>query len=585
MPNPNAALYKEPVRSLSILMTGLEEWAVNVSLGLIGSLGILYMAAYTILLVHLPFQSITIISFFALLSILLLLFIKFAKFDRWRSLWLNLFLVGAVILVSIYCAGSIYDTSFDGQGYHQLAAFSIHNGWNPLYQTNFSDSLWVEDYPKGAWLLSAAIYTLTGHLESGKAINLILMVAAFCSTLGALLQICSTFGTKTLSRKPWITHILRTILVILIAACAACNPITIVQLFTNYNDGLIASLLLTLISTGVYYVLTHERRVLVQSAVAIVLLVNIKFTAIAYAGLICGWLVIAMMLIQLKTGEAKMWKSPHITRAILVFLGSAFIGILLFGWNPYVVNTYKHGHPFYPLAGKDAIDIMTLNSPDNFIGKNRLETFLISYTSKTEDAVTPMHSTPAELWPIAWKDYRNVNVDTRVNGFGPLSPWIFILSVCLWVMLLIWRWRIGLLSTLLILALLSTVFINPEPWWARYVPQLWLVPLLLVTVGWLTHRRLVQMLAILVLIVCGIGVFKTADSIILLQVEHSELVKTQFSELYGKQLSIDPQGFISPLVHLAERGITYKLADKEALCSSTVQFAFTPAQYCIRTGE
>src|SRR5205085_2401000 len=137
----------------------------------------------------------------------------------------------------------------------------------------------------------------------------------------------------------------------------------------------------------------------------------------------------------------------------------------------------------------------------------------------------------------------------------------------------------------LILALLSTVFINPEPWWARYVPQLWLVPLLLVTLGWLTHRRLVQMFALLVLIVCGIGAFKTADSIVQLQVEHSELAKAQFAELTGKQLSVDPQGFISPLVHLAERGITYKLTDKEALCSSAVQFAFTPALYCLQTGE
>ena len=392
---------------------------------------------------------------------------RHTKRIHWRSLWSSFLVAGVIIASSVWGAGVIYDTSFDGQGYHELATSSIHDGWNPLYNSEFPYSLWVGNYPKGAWLLSAAIYTLTGHLESGKAINLIAMIASFCSAIGVLLKIGTLNQMKMTGwSKKWMSILSHT-LMILIAACAACNPVTIVQLFTNYNDGLIGSLLLTLLCVCTYYALTYQLRALIMAAICVVLLVNIKFTAIAYAGLICGWLIVALMIIHWRKYGRSNWKSIPAYRAIRVLLCSAVIGILFFGWNPYVFNTVKNGHPFYPLAGKNAIDIMTNNSPDNFIGHNRLQKFWLSYSSKTEDAVTPKRSTRTELWPISWDDFRKVNVDTRVAGFGPLSLWIMVVSALLWMLTLVLRWKTGVVSTLLVVALLTTVFINPEPWWAR----------------------------------------------------------------------------------------------------------------------
>lgn len=583
MQSPNALL-AEPDQSLSN-RTSFADWVLGVSLGLIGCLGILYLAVQSILLIRLPFKQLPILALCVIFTGMLILWGRHTKRIYWRTLWSSFLLAGVIIAFSVWRAGVIYDTSFDGQGYHQLAAFSIHNGWNPLYNSKFPNSLWVENYPKGAWLLSAAIYTLTGHLESGKAINLIAMIASFCSAIGVLLKIGTLNQMKMTGRpKKWMS-ILSHILMILIAACAACNPVTIVQLFTNYNDGLIGSLLLTLLCVCTYYALTHQLRTLIIAAICVVLLVNIKFTAIAYAGLICGWLIVALMIIHWRKYSRSSWKSIPAYRAIRVLLCGAVIGILFFGWNPYVFNTIKHGHPFYPLAGKNAINIMTYNSPDNFIGHNRLHNFLLSYSSKTEDAVTPMRSTHTELWPISWDDFRKVNVDTRVAGFGPLSLWIMAVSALLWMLTLVLRWKTGVVSTLLIVVLLTTVFINPEPWWARYVPQLWLASMILIAAGWMSNRRIIQTIACFLLIICGTDALKSANSIFDRHVEQSTLAQKQLTELAGKKLTVYPKGFTSPIVHLEERGIAYTIDPHEPACKNPAAFVFTMSLYCEQTGE
>ncbi|MBD0378919.1 hypothetical protein [Paenibacillus sedimenti] len=590
MPNPSTAPAAQPARSVN-LIAGLAEWGLAVSFGLMGSLGILYVSAYLILLARFPFQPLTVSTVFLIIVGCLLLWGRMVKRVLWRKLGITLLPVCVILLLAVWGSGLIYDTSFDGQGYHQLAAFSIHNGWNPIYEPEFHDSLWVNHYPKGIWVLAAAIYTLTGHLESGKAVNLIVMIASFCATFGTLLKCWSLYEPQVQERKQIMPVFLRPLMALLLAVCAACNPVTLVQLLTNYNDGAIASLLLTLISACICYAVSHDRKALSLAAIAVVILVNIKFTAIAYAGLICTWLVVALIVLELRKDGANgwslgkrlfhSWKRPPVLRAILVLMGSALVGLVVFGWNPYVVNAMNYGHPFYPLTGKNAIDIMTLNSPHNFIGENRLKTFLLSYTSKTVDAITPMDATRAMLWPIPWEDFQHVNVDTRVAGFGPLSPWILIGSAFTWVLVCIFRPRTAAFSTLLILALLTTVFINPEPWWARYVPQLWLVPLLVAMAGMWSQRRFVQGIALLLFIIMGTNALKSADAIFHTHIKQSVQVQEQFAALTGKQLTVYPNGFISPMVHLKERGIAYSLAaGKEPICRNPMTFAFTQAFYC-----
>lgn len=148
-------------------------------------------------------------------------------------------LVLAVVSGSVGIAGLVFDASFDGQAYHQEAVLQMLDGWNPIrdpggaYESSnlyapYSNELWIEHYPKGAWLESAAIVAATGRIESGKAPNLILLIASFMVVFAAMLL--------TLPSRRW--------LALLFAAVLALNPVAVTQLFTFYIDGQMGSLVL-----------------------------------------------------------------------------------------------------------------------------------------------------------------------------------------------------------------------------------------------------------------------------------------------------------------------------------------------------
>lgn len=222
---------------------------------------------------------------------------------------------------------------------------------------------------------------------------------------------------------------------------------------------------------------------------------------------------------------------------------------------------------------------MTPNAPANFIGHNRFRTFLISNLSRTQDAVAPHKAQFSRLWPVPWQDFRNVNVDTRVAGFGPLSPWILLGSVLLCGWMLIRRWKAGAAAQLIAAALLVTVFVNPEPWWARYVPQLWLVPFVFAVAGWLSRIRGLQAGALVLVLICAINAGKSGAFILQAQAEQSRQVKDQLDALEGQRLEINLHCFTSVAVRLSERHIPFRF-QQETGCAQPAPMAMTSAVYC-----
>ena len=119
----------------------------------------------------------------------------------------------------------------------------------------------------------------------------------------------------------------------------------------------------------------------------------------------------------------------------------------------------------------------------------------------------------------------------------------------------------------------------------QIVPQLWLVPLILIAAGWLSNRRIVQMIACFLLIICGTDALKSAIFIFDTHVEQSTLAQKQLTELADKQLTVYPKGFISPIIHLEERGIAFTVDNNEPTCKNPTAFVFTMSLYCEQTGE
>ena len=150
------------------------------------------------------------------------------------------------------------------------------------------------------------------------------------------------------------------------------------------------------------------------------------------------------------------------------------------GYNPYLTNLFKYGHPFYPLAGQNAVDIMTVNTPQNMVGKNSLQKAFYSYFGLQMYYLDPVgfywNTSPNIILERLNSHFNSLYFpDIRVRGFGLASPFVIVFtlisSIGLWLSLKKNpnRWK----YLFVVGVVLLSVAVNPEFWWARYIPQFW----------------------------------------------------------------------------------------------------------------
>jgi hypothetical protein len=369
-----------------------------------------------------------------------------------------------VVFLAFKIAPLYYDFSFDGQGYQQNGTISLKEGWNPLYDEELGD-LWIDHYAKGNWYISAVFYAAFDQLELIKAYNVLMLLAAFFLLIAVL--------------KSLHVHVA---LIIPIALVTAANPVTITQLFTTYNDGLIGPALICLMIM-IYFVFKRKSALnYCVLAAVIVIISNIKFTAFGYAVIVCGVPIVYMMLSYNIRSWWNVFKNKYL-HYVLITAGSFLLAILFVGSTSYVSNTIDHGHPFFPLAGEGKVDIMTPNMPQSLVGTSWGEKLFRSVFSETANFIegepklkNPFTVSQDEIWSSG-------DVDIRVAGLGPLFGATLILTVlsALLTCLYIFK-RENRFLWYVFLALVLTIAINPEPWWMRYIPQLWLVVAMLIII-------------------------------------------------------------------------------------------------------
>jgi hypothetical protein len=154
------------------------------------------------------------------------------------------------------------------------------------------------------------------------------------------------------------------------------------------------------------------------------------------------------------------------------------LGTFVLGKNPYVMNTFENGHPFYPFLGRGDFPIVTMDAttPPEFQGVNRAINLLASISSRSTS--WPPESTLKAPWQVdrgEWDAFEEP--DVLMGGFGPLFPAALALSLAI---LAFGVWRGGVeprLASATILVIVASVLPVSACWWARYAPQVWLVPL------------------------------------------------------------------------------------------------------------
>lgn len=450
----------------------------------------------------------------------------------------------ALLLFGIYqlCI-TLYDFSYDGMWYQQDGVRLIAQGWNPfkqylsLSETSLSD-LYLNHYAKASWIASGSIYAFTNKLESGKMINWYAMLASACF---CYLTLKSVF---TLSR----------FVLIVLTVFFALNPVVIYQLFTFYVDGLMGSMLLGLLCLGILFYTQKITPgvVLYCISVLIVFTVNIKFTALIYVGVFAlGYL-----------GFIFLYRRRDCLKHTIILGVVSIVGIVALGYPTYMRNTITHGHPFYPLMGKGNIgeEVAKVTMPANFFDKNRFEQFNLATFAKAQWSRAPYESHAKALFSAdsftILDEYKRADPD--MSGFGPLFAEILLLvGLGLVAVIILNRKQLNGTVLWVIGTLILSIIIIPAFWYARYVPQLWVLVLFLSIIIVLQPK--LRFLAYLIWIFVLVNCVLVAQQNTLFRIKQTHTINKLFDTF--KQAETYPviyDGWVASFkIKLKEEGVPY----------------------------
>ncbi len=418
-----------------------------------------------------------------------------------RSLGLKWKLAGSAIFVvvlgfSFFLASSFVDFTCDGQGYHGTGMLQLLEGWNPIRDPGHAEapqSLQREvmiHYAKGPWIVAAALCTLVGKVEAGKATTLLLIAACFLLALHAGLKY-SRLGAARLA---------------ILSLIIALNPISLSQCLSFYVDGQVAAIFTCMALAGCLVLKERGTINIALTALTIVILINVKLTALIY---------VAVFGITFTIGVCILRKLEALRHLFAAYAIGILLGLAV-GYNPYITNLRETGNPFFPFTlektkhGTEE-NFVVHQMPTTFRGRNRFETFLRSVFGRCwngyDDASLTFTGSPLKVPFTVGADELKwfETVDVRICGWGPLTSGVLLFALV--------AFCVGTrssprehrrLAVLLACCVLATIFAMPHPWYARYVPQLWLLPVITAVVLLLNGRRLPSILgSILILLMAA----------------------------------------------------------------------------------
>ena len=482
----------------------------------------------------------------------------------------SLYITGTFVLVmaiSAVISSAVYDLSWDGQTYHQKAVYYLANNWNP-YQEKVSD-IWVDHYAKGSWIYAASFYKLVNRIESGKLFNIAFIIGSFIISSAALIT----------------NKNIKIINAYILGFIAAFNPVSIYQSLSFYVDGQLSSLLVALSSILYLFASNKNKNIYALLLIPIIIiLVNVKFTGLVYSVIIM--LTFAVYLFVYSTKK-------DFYRFLLISVFSLAMAVFIIGYNPYVINNKFYGHPFYPLAGKQAVDIITSNEPRALNNKNQFHKLFISIFSKTGNYDPNSYKSnkiPQQKFSGLEQQFLTYsNTDNRIGGFGVFFGLLFILSIFLTIILLISNIpnKKYFLAAMAILWL--TVAANPACWWSRYVPQLWLFPILPAVFALsISPQKVLVILAKVIIFIALINVLTISYFYTQSQLNETQKIRNLISNLSRDNVSvlIGNKDWMATRIRLDENKINYQiLSPKKLPCPHPKYFPSSIVPYCINSGN
>lgn len=140
-----------------------------------------------------------------------------------------------------------------------------------------------------------------------------------------------------------------------------------------------------------------------------------------------------------------------------------------------------------------------------------------------------------------------------------------------------------IVATGIVLLVIVTVLVNPGSWWARYSPQLWMVPIIFILLSEYLQGRFSHVLGVITIFILIINVLLVSGSYLQGQYRINQILKQQ---LIGIKNQEEPAvvyfgDFRSNRIRLKELGIKY-LEMKELKCSKYLTLVSSNAKLCIK---
>ena len=366
---------------------------------------------------------------------------------KFSGLWIAVGLFLLTILLSLALSAFFFDFSWDGQWYHQTGIIHIARDWNPLTDSmrSFVAHLepWERHYAKGPWYFAAAVYQTTGHIEWGKAMNWIALAASFWAVFAA----CLDRGMRRLNALG-------------VAVVVACNPVVMSEVTTYLVDAVMAAFLVVVVAALISCLTRPSAPALIAGAAAAIVTTNAKFTGLVY---LCFALAAGLLWCALRNRQW-LWSFVGIAAA------SLFLAVIVWGWNPYVTNTYYRGQPFYPMLGSAQYPSLEQSNkdgnerwetPKNMVGRSLLVRFGYGIFGRPGNQPYVKGKNASLMWPFSARLedlYAYKYHETRVAGFGPFFSGCLILAFFLGLILMVTmratRWPLVVITAAVICSLL-----------------------------------------------------------------------------------------------------------------------------------
>lgn len=345
--------------------------------------------------------------------------------------------VGVTVLV----ASPFHDFSCDGM--------SVRQGYvENLLQKNCPHAVPLPH------LLSGWLGLIGGGIDAGKSIHTLLILCAFgfCVRTGREIGLSGIWL--------WVTSL-----------TISLNPVSTYQLSSFYIDGNAGSLLTCLCAMLIFnYLNLKQLWAWMLSATVFCILAASKVSGFAYGSIfilaLCGCVFFN------KRGLTRLQKGV-IVGGFSIILGLGSASYLLersegYFWESLATKT-KLATPSYGVG-------LYSYAPDSMARMSKAEAFLRSHFAPTATMTDEWHwKLPFWLNRRELALFEDLNSDPRSGGFGALYGGVFILAFLAFIIAL-FRMTIPWVAWVPALGILASCLLS-QAWWARWVPQGWLVPM------------------------------------------------------------------------------------------------------------